>query len=109
MSLSVEVSARASERLEDIATYITVETGFPRRAAKFVAALLRKARALGVVAPSIGVFYTSSVTSSEFRAFAHRGYRIIYAIIDERVIIVDFFHHARSTASMHRSLDGFRP
>ena len=64
---------------------------------------------MGPVAPSILVFYVSAITGYGYRSIAHRGHRIVYTIIGERVIIVDFFHHARSTASMRRSLDDFCP
>ena len=104
----VELSLRAADRLADIEDYIANE-GYPDTAERFVTALQVKAFSPGPVAPSIAVFYVSSVTGYAYQSFAHRGYRIVYTIIDERVIIVDFFHHARSTASMHRSLDGFRP
>ncbi len=107
MSLIVDISDRADASLDDIAAYIELKTGFPRRAARFVAKLADKARSLGPVAPTLRVFYVSPLTDYRYRQITHRGYRIVYTIQAERVIVVDFFHGARTLGSLKRSLRGF--
>ena len=71
--------------------------------------MLVKARSLGPVAESIRVFYVSPRTDYEYRSIPYRKYRIIYTVQGERVIIVDFFHGARSQRSLERSLENFQP
>ncbi len=76
-------------------------------AAAFVEKLLAYALALGPAAPTLRVFYVSKLTGYQYRQITHRGYRIVYTIQGERVIIVDFFYGGRTLGSLKRSLRGF--
>lgn len=105
----VTLSDRADRRLDDIASYIEERTGFPRRAARFAARLSKAALGLGNIAPSRQVFYVSAVTGYAFCDFPYRGYRIIFTIEQDLVIIIDFFDTAQGEGFLMRSLEGFRP
>ncbi len=104
----VTLSARARNRLNAIRRYIA-RAGYPETGLRFSKTLARYALKLGPVAESIRVFYVSPRTDYEYRSIPYRKYRIIYTIQGERVIIVDFFHGARSQRSLERSLESFRP
>ena len=104
----VEFSDRAVARLQEIEDYIA-ERGHPHTAVAFVGALVQQASALGPVAESLRAFYVSPATGYAYRSFPHRGYRIVYVALDERVIVVDLFHGSRSPDGLMASLSAYEP
>ena len=103
-AVMVTLSARARGSLNEVRRYIA-KAGYPQTGLRFTKMLARYALDLGPVAESIHVSYVSSQTGHAYRSVPHREYRIVYTVQGERVIIVDFFHGARS----QRSLEYLKP
>lgn len=64
---------------------------------------------LNTLASVRGQFYRSRITGYEYRYWPYRGYRIVYAVVGQDCIVVDFFHGARSVSSLKRSLRRYVP
>ena len=89
--MDVEFTTRADERLEAIYDHITESSGFPRRAAGFVAELSRQTRQLPLLATVLPSFYRSPVSGYAFARLPYRGYLLIYTVVDGRgIVVVDF-------------------
>ena len=104
-----DISANASAALEDIAVYIAEGSGFSERAIRFTDELADYCAEVAKVAEVRQVFYVSPHTGIPFRYLPHRDYRIVYAIREDLVIIVDFIRGTQSDATVRRRLDRFAP
>lgn len=102
------LSTQARDRLDAIRGYIAGQ-GSPINAIRFTEALLAEAYARAGVIGAFAVFYTSPATGYAFRQLPYRNHLIVYCVVAERVIAVDFYHGARSQAAMEEDLLNFRP
>lgn len=108
--MTVDFTDRADRRLEEIYEYIAEASGYPRRSASFVADLSRRSLELPLFAGVLSGFYTDPATGAIFVRIPYKRYFIVYTQpTSNRIIVVDFWHQARSLAALKRSLHDFDP
>ncbi len=105
---TVSFDSRAELSLEAIQQFIT-KAGSLLTAKRVADSLAQKAMALDSVGSALIIFYTSPATDYEYRSLSHKSHRIVFTVLPQRIVVVDFFSGRRDLASLKESLQNFLP
>ncbi len=105
--MRIEWSEGAYADYDEILDYLVSEFG--RKTALEFQNRLDSNLALLSEFPLMGSYeYINPKTNIEYRSISCRQYKIVYAPMTDRVIVVSFWNNRRNPATLHRLLSGLK-